>query len=238
MSTPSRRTPRSAPTGTSAADETRALYRSRGLLGKVGFGARPGVIVVDVVAGFTDRRSPLAGDFDGEVRQIRRLLATARRAAVPIYFTTVAYDRACTEAGVFVRKVPSLRYLVRGSRWVAVDRRLRRRATETLIEKQFASAFFGTPLASMLTTRGVDTVIVTGVTTSGCVRATAVDALQHGFRTIVPRECVGDRAPGPHEANLLDIDGKYGDVVALDEVLTYLNGLAAGPRGVRPGAKR
>lgn len=229
---------RAAFAGTSDADATRALYRERGFLGRVGFGTRPAVLVVDVVVGFTDRRSPLAGDFDGQVREIGRLLVAARRAAVPVYFTTVAYDRACTEAGVFVHKVPSLRYLVRGSRWVALDPRLARRATETLLEKQFASAFFGTPLASMLTTRGVDTVIVTGVTTSGCVRATAVDALQHGFRTIVPRECVGDRAPGPHEANLLDIDAKYGDVVALDEVLTYLDGLAAAPPGTRRGGPR
>jgi nicotinamidase-related amidase len=214
-------------------DRTRALYRGRGFLGRVGFGTRPAVVVVDAIVGFTDRRSPLAGDFDAELGQIRRVLTAGRAAAAPIYFTTVAYDRRCTEAGVFVEKVPSLRYLIRGSRWVALDPRLGRRPGDTLIEKQFASAFFATPLASMLTTRGVDTVVVTGFTTSGCVRATAVDALQHGFRPIVPRECVGDRAPGPHEANLLDIDGKYGDVVAVDEVVAYFERRTAAPPRAR-----
>jgi nicotinamidase-related amidase len=207
--------------GSSEAD-TRALYAARGLMRRVGFGRSPAVLVVDFVIGFTERASPLSGDFSTELTATRALLAAARRRGVPVYFTTVAYDRECREAGVFVEKVPSLRYLVRGSRWVSLDPALRRRASETLLEKQFASAFFGTPLASMLTTRGIDTVIVAGVTTSGCVRASVVDAMQHGFRAIVPRECVGDRAAGPHEANLLDIDGKYGDVVSLAEVLAYL----------------
>lgn len=163
------------------------------------------------------------------------MLEAARRAQVPIFFTTVAYDAECHEAGVFIRKVPSLKYLVRGTRWVELDPRLGRRQTESLIEKQFASAFFGSSLASQLTTLGVDTVIVAGVTTSGCVRASVVDSLQHGFRTIVARECVGDRAPGPHQANLLDIDGKYGDVVGVDEVLAYLS---SPPTSPRPSSRR
>jgi nicotinamidase-related amidase len=210
-----------APLGTDAAS-TRALYAQRGLLGRVGFGKHLAVVVVDFVIGFTNEASPLAGAFERELAATARLLSAARRAGAPVFFTTVAYDAECREAGVFVEKVPALRYLVRGSRWVELDPRLGRRPAETLIEKQFASAFFGTPLASRLTTRGIDTVVVAGVTTSGCVRATAVDALQNGFRTIVARECVGDRAPGPHEANLLDIDGKYGDVVALADVLAHL----------------
>ncbi len=225
-------TARAGPTSEAA---TRALYRERGFLGRVGFGARPAVLVVDFVVGFTDPASPLAGSFDAELAATVRVLEAARRAKAPVFFTTVAYDAECREAGVFIRKVPSLRYLVRGTRWVELDPRLARRPTESLIEKQFASAFFGTSLASHLTTLGVDTVIVTGVTTSGCVRASVVDSLQHGFRTMVPRECVGDRAPGPHEANLLDIDGKYGDVVALDEVLVYLSSL---PRSRRPSSRR
>jgi nicotinamidase-related amidase len=208
---------------------TRALYEQRGFMRRVGFGVRPAVLVVDFVIGFTDPASPLAGNFDTEIAATVRVLRAARRARVPIFFTTVAYDEECREAGVFVRKVPSLRYLVRGTRWVELDPRLGRRSSETLLEKQFASAFFGTSLASQLTTLGIDTVIVTGVTTSGCVRASAVDALQHGFRAIVPRECVGDRAPGPHDANLLDIDGKYGDVVDVGEVLTYLKARRSGP---------
>ena len=115
-----------------------------------------------------------------------------------------------------------MRYLAEGSRWVEVDPRLRRRPTEILVNKKYASAFFGTALASTLNALRVDTLIVAGCTTSGCVRATVVDGLQYGLRVIVPRECVGDRAPGPHEANLVDIDGKYGDVMPLARVLAKL----------------
>ncbi len=198
------------------------LYRSRGLGSRVGFGSRPAVVVVDYIVGFTDRHSPLAGDFSRELRATKSLLNAMRRRGAPVFFTTTAYDKAMTEAGVFVRKVPSLAVLQRGSRWVEIDPSLKRRQDEVVIEKQYASAFFGTPLASTLHAQGVDTLIVTGCTTSGCVRATAVDGLQHGLRVIVPRECVGDRAPGPHEANLIDIDGKYGDVMSVKEVVALV----------------
>jgi len=190
----------------------------------VGFVARPAVIVVDYIVGFTDPSSPLAGDFGAELRATRSLLNAVRRRGFPVFFTTTAYDKAMTEAGVFVRKVPSLAVLQRGSRFVEIDPSLKRRKDEVVIEKQYASAFFGTPLASTLHAQGIDTLIVTGCTTSGCVRATAVDGLQHGLRVIVPRECVGDRAPGPHEANLIDIDGKYGDVMAVKDVIALVNG--------------
>ena len=99
-----------------------------------------------------------------------------------------------------------------------------------MLRKLFASAFFGTPLASMLAAHGVDTVIVTGASTSGCVRATVVDALQHGYRVVVPREPVADRAAGPHEAALFDVDAKYGDVVALEEALAVLGASALADR--------
>jgi nicotinamidase-related amidase len=204
-------------------DQTRELYAKRGLLGRVGFGSRPAILVIDFILGFTDTASPLAADFDAEVAATARVVAAARAAGAPIYFTTTAYDAECREAGVFVEKVPSLRWLVRGSRWVELDPRLGRQPSDVLIEKQFASAFFRTPLADMINAQSVDTVIVAGATTSGCVRASVVDALQHGFRTIVPRECVGDRANGPHEANLLDIDGKYGDVVSEADVIAALS---------------
>ena len=195
------------------------LYRSRGLGARVGFGERAAVIVVDFIVGFTDPTSPLAGDFSHELRATRSLLNAMRRRGFPVFFTTTAYDKAMTEAGVFVLKVPSLRVLQRGPRLVEIDPSLKRRLGEVVIEKQYASAFFGTPLASTLHAQAVDTLIVTGCTTSGCVRATAVDGLQHGLRVIVPRECVGDRAAGPHEANLIDIDGKYGDVMSVKEVI-------------------
>jgi nicotinamidase-related amidase len=199
-----------------------AAYKKKGLASRVGFGRRPAVLVVDFIVGFTDKRSPLAGDFDREVEATRKVVAAARRAAAPVFFTTTEYDPEMREAGVFVRKVPSLRTLKAGSRWVAIDPRLKPRPAEIVLSKRYASAFFGTVLASTLTSLGIDTLIVTGCTTSGCVRASVVDALQHGFRPIVPRECVGDRAASPHEANLVDIDGKYGDVVSLAAVLARL----------------
>ena len=210
----------------SSAESVLAAYKRKGLAARVGFGRRPAVIVVDYIVGFTDRRSPLAGDFEPELAATRRLLGAARRARVPVFFTTVAYEADLKDAGLFVKKVPSLRYLKQGSRWVEVDPRLGRRKAEILIDKKYASAFFGTSLASTLTALQVDTLIVTGCTTSGCVRATVVDALQHGFRAIVPRECVGDRAPSQHDASLIDIDGKYGDVESVAIVIAALEASA------------
>ena len=216
-----------APSRTAAAPKepvsTLDLYRSRGLGSRVGFGSRPAMVVVDYIVGFTDPRSPLAGDFGRELRATKSLLNAMRRRDLPVFFTTTAYDKAMTEAGIFVLKAPSLAVLQRGSRWVEIDPSLKRRRNEIVIEKQYASAFFGTPFSSTLRALGVDTLIVTGCTTSGCVRATAVDGLQHGLRVIVPRECVGDRAPGPHEANLIDIDGKYGDVMAVKDVIALVD---------------
>ncbi len=203
-------------------DEILAEYRRKGLGAEVGFGDRPAILVVDVIVGFTDLESPLAADLEAQVAAIRRLLAAARSKSVPVFFTTTTYGPDGRDAGYFLRKVPSLDVLRQGSRWVELDPRLERRPEETLIDKKYASAFFGTALASTLHALGVDTVLVTGCTTSGCVRASVVDAIQHGFRPIVPHQCVGDRAPEPHHANLIDIHGKYGDVVDLDDALDYL----------------
>jgi nicotinamidase-related amidase len=205
--------------------DTLAFYKRRGFAGRVGFGVRPALLVVDFINAFTGPGSPLASNLDAEVEATRQLLASARDRNIPVAFTTVEYDDGFRDAGVFIKKVPSLSVLRKGSPLVEVDQRLAPRANEHLIVKKYASAFFGTPLASTLTAAGVDTLIITGCTTSGCVRASAVDACQHGFLAIVVRECVGDRAPEPHEANLFDIDAKYGDVVTLEETLTYLRNL-------------
>jgi maleamate amidohydrolase len=186
--------------------------------GELGFGPRPAVVVVDLIEGFTDAASPLGADLDAVVGDTRRLLDGARAAGVPVIFTTVVYDEANERAAaVFLRKVPALAVLRPGSRWVEVDARLGRRPDEPVLAKAFASAFFGTPLAAMLA--GRDTLVVCGASTSGCVRATVVDALQHGLVPIVPRECVGDRWQAAHDANLFDVDAKYGDVVPLSAVL-------------------
>ena len=189
-----------------------------GFGGGAGFGPRPAVVVVDLLNGFTDPESPLGADLDAVVESTRTLLDGAREAGVPVLFTTVVYDEANERAAaVFLRKVPALRVLRPGSRWIEVDARLGRRDDEPVLSKAFASAFFGTPLASMLA--GRDTLVVCGASTSGCVRATVVDALQHGLAPIVPRECVGDRWPAAHDANLFDMEAKYGDVVSLSEAV-------------------
>lgn len=206
-------------------EEILRQYGERGLRAPVGFGRRPAVLVIDFIIGFTEESSPLAGDFEAELGATSELLEAARRKPIPVFFTTTAYAADFSDGGLFVVKVPALRRLERGSRWVELDPRLGRRSGEQVIEKQYASAFFGTSLAQTLTALRVDTLLIAGCTTSGCVRATVVDAIQHGFRAIVPRQCVGDRAPEPHTANLIDIDAKYGDVVELDEVLRVLEAL-------------
>lgn len=203
-------------------EEIRQFYGQRGLGGRVGYGKRPAVLVVDLIVAFTDMECPLASDLDGPVEATVRILEVARRRHFPILFTTVEYDKSMKDAGLFPAKVPSLKWLIEGSRWTNLDPRLARQAGEIIIRKKYASAFFATDLSSQLSTQHVDTVILTGATTSGCIRASAIDALQYGYRAIVPAEAVGDRAELPHQANLFDIDAKYGDVVRLKEVLDYL----------------
>lgn len=202
--------------------DTLAFYKRRGFAQRVGFGQRPALLIIDFIKAFTDLASPLASNLDAEIAATQQLLAEARRLNLPIAFTTVEYDEGFRDAGVFIKKVPSLSVLKKGSPMVEVDDRLSPLPNEHLLVKKYASAFFGTSLASTLTAAGVDTLIITGCTTSGCVRASAVDGCQYGFRTIVVKEAVGDRAPEPHEANLFDIDAKYGDVVTLEEALGYL----------------
>jgi nicotinamidase-related amidase len=188
-----------------------------------GFGSRPALVVIDMTLGFTDPESPLACDLEEPVANIQKLLDAARRTRIPVAFTTVAYRESDKlTAAAFIDKIPALLTLEAGSRWAEIDPRIAPRETEPVLNKLFASGFYGTGLPSLLAAAGVDTLIVTGASTSGCVRATAVDALQYGYRPVVPREAVGDRNPDAHEANLYDIDAKYGDVVPVDEVLEYL----------------
>jgi nicotinamidase-related amidase len=202
--------------------------RFSGFHGRAGLGARPALIVVDVNVGFTDPASPLVCDLDGVVESIAALLAEFRAAELPVVFTTVAFDEAAKQAAsVFIEKIPALLSLEAGSRWVEIDPRIAPAPGEAVLVKNFASAFFGTPLPSILTGHGCDSVVVTGASTSGCVRATAVDALQHNYRVAVPREAVGDRNRDAHEANLYDLDTKYADVVSVEDVLAHVAGLHA-----------
>jgi maleamate amidohydrolase len=199
------------------------LAHIEGFGGRGGFGRRPALVVIDMTLGFTDPESPLACDLEGPVSEIQKLLEAARQAEIPIVFTTVAYHESDKlTAATFIDKVPALLTLKAGTCWAEIDPRIAPRETEPVLNKLFASGFFGTGLSSLLTAAGVDTLIITGASTSGCVRATAVDALQYGFRPVVPREAVGDRNPDAHEANLYDVDAKYGDVVRVEEVLDYL----------------
>jgi maleamate amidohydrolase len=214
------------------ADETREFYRGRGIGERVGYGTSPAIVVVDMSRAFTDPSYRVGAEATPAVEAIARLLEAARgRGGVPVFFTTMAYEGDGLDAGMWGRKVPALLDLhVDDPAAMQIDERIAPAENELVFNKKFASAFFGTPLASLLAARGVDTVLLAGCSTSGCVRATAVDAVSYGYRLIVPEECVADRAPGPHEANLFDIQAKYGDVVGLDEVLDYLRTLPEGER--------
>jgi maleamate amidohydrolase len=198
-----------------------------GFHGRAGFGTRPALIVVDVNVGFTDPDSPLVCDLDEVVTAIVRLLSEARSAGIPVVYTTVSYSEPDRRtAAAFIEKISALLTLEAGSRWVEIDARIAPLPDEPVLNKLFASAFFGTTLAAFLAAERRDSLIVTGASTSGCIRATVVDAIQHGYRVVVPREAVGDRNPAAHEANLFDIDAKYGDVVSVEEVTAHLEEIA------------
>lgn len=191
--------------------------------GRIGFGQRPALLIVDFINAYTTPGSPLyAPDVVTAVQATRSLLALARAKNVPVLFTKVLYNKNYRDGGIFVQKVPVLKTLVEGEPLAEIVPDLTPTPDDTVIVKQYASAFFGTALAAALTSLRVDTLILTGCSTSGCIRASAVDGMQYGFRVIIPRECVGDRHPAPHEANLFDIHAKYGDVVSQEEVMGYL----------------
>jgi maleamate amidohydrolase len=213
--------------------DKRTVYQRAKLGGRVGYGARPAVLVIDLQLGFTAPEiSPVAGELGAVIAATNRILEAARASGAPAIFTVIGYDPQCADdAGLWPKKGPYLRTLTLGSDLVKLDPQLERRPSDLVLVKKYASAFFGTHLAPMLAAKGIDTVVVTGCTTSGCVRATIVDALGYGFRPIVPLEAVGDRAEEPHEASLFDIDAKYGDVTPVEDVLAYLSRL----RGERGG---
>jgi maleamate amidohydrolase len=183
-----------------------------------GIGARPALLVVDASTGFTDPASPLGADFSTEIANIGTLLDHAHARGWPVFLSTVVY-RDRETARIFREKLPALNVLTPDSPWVGIDPRLPLEDGDRRFEKALASCFHGTPLDRWLRQAGVDTVVVTGFTTSGCVRASAVDALQWGYRVVVVREAVGDRDLEAHQANLRDLAIKYADVMSVDEVL-------------------
>jgi len=201
-------------------------FAARGFGGNLGFGSRPALVIVDLVNGFTDPASPLGSSMTAEVEATKIVLGAARVKRIPTFFTTVAYDDSdLQDSGVWAKKIAGLTILRNGSTAVQVDERLERAPDEAILVKKYASAFFGTDLGSRLTSRSIDTILIAGCSTSGCVRATAVDALQLGFRPIVIRECVADRSAAAHEQSLFDLEEKYADVISVDNVLSYLNEL-------------
>lgn len=203
-------------------------YDKAGFRAPLGFGRRPAVVVVDVCRAYLEPSSPLYAAVEEVVASAARVVEAARAADVPVIFTRVVFQPGGADGGIFYRKVPALRVFDAGSPLGEFPDELRPVEGEVVVSKQYASGFFGTSLGATLNARGIDTVIVIGLTTSGCVRATALDAMQSGFVPIVVREAVGDRDQRPHEANLFDLNAKYADVVGIDEVLAHLEERARG----------
>jgi maleamate amidohydrolase len=190
--------------------------------GHLPFGQRPALLIVDFVMAYLDPASPLYAGVEDALASNERLLAAARASGIPVIFTNVIYTPGGADGGIFYRKVPALRLFDRGSSFGAFPKRLCPHEGETVITKQYASAFFGTDLADMLRDMEVDTLLITGLSTSGCVRATALDACQHGFLPFVVREACGDRHPGPHEASLFDLQAKYAEVISEAQAISHL----------------
>ncbi len=189
-----------------------------------GLGERPALLVVDMLNSFTDPDSPLGSEAGDVVEANRKLLCAFREKELPVVFTSVVYHDA-SQARVFRDRIPALDILEPGTRWVQVDPRLEPAEGEPVIEKQWASGFFKTDLDDFLRGAGADSLVVTGLTTSGCVRATAVDGLQNDFRVVIPAEAVGDRNLEVHRANLFDLNAKYADVLNLQLVIRLIENL-------------
>jgi len=187
-----------------------------------GIGATPALVVVDVVKGFTDPACPLGSEAEEVVAANVALMDAFHEAGLPVVLTTVIYH-SDDQASVFRARVPALNLLTPDSKWVQFDPRLPIQVTDLQLEKRHASGFHGTDLDDWLKSRNVDSLVVTGLTTSGCVRATAVDGLQNNYKVLVPREACGDRDPEAHEANLYDMNAKYADVVSLETVMNLLS---------------
>ena len=190
--------------------------------GRLGFGRVPALVLIDFVRAYFDRASPFYAGVEDTLASALRIRQAARGAGVPVFYTNVVYHSGGADGGVFFRKLPALEVFMAGSPLGEWPEGLEPGAGEFVISKQYPSAFFGTSLAATLTSMGVDTLIITGVTTSGCVRATCIDTVSHGFIPIVVRDACGDRHEAPHEANLFDMNAKYADVVNEAAVIGHL----------------
>ena len=208
-------------------EELLRFYRQRGYDRRVGFGQRPAILVIDFSRAFTGGRSDFpGGEFCREIAQTLRMLEVARRGTkVPVLFTTIAYDEPLRDAALWGKKVPWLEHCRAGTSMVEIDPALNVQPGEPVIAKKFPSSFYGTRLEDMLREKRIDTLILAGCTTSVCVRATALDAMQRGFRCVLAAEAVGEFDRALHAVHLVDLDSRYADVVPVDEVVGYLEKL-------------
>lgn len=199
------------------------FFRERGFGLKMGFGKYPALLVIDIIKAFTDPQRPLGSNLDSQIAATQKLLAVAHDRGLPVIFSSVRYDEADTrDAGIWRLKQKGVVDLAADTDGHEVDPRLDVHPGDSLLMKKYASCFFGTDLVPRLTCRGIDTLIFAGCTTSGCVRATAVDSVQNGFRPMIVEEAVGDRSQAAHDQSLFDLNAKYGDVVSLEDTLSYL----------------
>ena len=203
-----------------------ADYDRAGFRGTLTPGTRPALIIVDPCEAYTNPESPLYAGVEDAVERMRQVRAAATDAGVPVFITRVAHEAQGRDGGIFTRKVPALRWFRDDSPFSGYIDGLAPSEGDIEIVKQYPSAFAGTSLAATLASMQIDTLIITGLSTSGCIRATATDSMQNGFIPVVVREAVGDRLPGPHEANLFDIQAKIGEVVSFEESVSIMKGAA------------
>lgn len=203
--------------------EDKIFFEERGFGVKIGFGNKPAILVVDLTNGFTDPQRPFGSDLSKQIDATNQILEIARSKSVPVILSSVRYEDAnLSDAGIWAIKQKGASSLLADGDGPLFDKRLSHEPTDSILYKKYASCFFGTDLLPRLVSKNIDTLIITGTSTSGCVRATAVDACQSGFRPMVVEEAVGDRAVSAHEQGLFDLNAKYADVVSLDETLKYL----------------
>ncbi|WP_434290388.1 isochorismatase family protein [Celeribacter sp. SCSIO 80788] len=200
-------------------------YKAAGFGVSVPRGTKPGIVVVDFSYGFTDLQYPTASDAALQMARTKEICDAARAKGFPVIFTTIAYHPGELDKLPWLKKATGMRALIENTRLVEIDAATGIQPEDAIVTKKGASSFFGSTLNALLTGAGVDTVVVTGATTSGCVRATVVDAVQSGYTVLIPRDCCADRAEAPHEANLYDMDQKYGDVTDSADILGWLESL-------------
>ncbi len=206
-------------------EDVESIYKKAGFSGDLKIGNSPAILVIDFQYGFTDPSiSPLAGNFERELKNTRKILNAAREKKIPIYFFVVGYNDD-SESGVWGEKVPTLKTLKLGTRLTEIDKTLNPQADEVINIKKFASAFAGTPTASILKEKKIDSLIITGTTTCGCVRATAVDAIQSGFKPFVVEDAVCDRIQQAHDNSIIDMRAKYAEIWSTEDAVNYINNL-------------